>query len=247
MLAYLWRRLYITNKHEQFEADISAIVKGDVDDSPEVKEFYSHDASMFELVPEVVVAPKDADDIKQLVKFAVQRKQKTGEDISITARSGGTCMSGGAINESIVIDMTAHFNTIEKSTHSMLTHSRGCIIVTSRQKHYDTVRLCRPSQQPRALHDRWHGRKNSGGELSLRYGKTQDFVTELKVIFADGIEYVVKPLTKAELDKKIAQKDYEGNLYKQVYKLIESDYDNIQASRPNVSKDSTGITVGRME
>lgn len=84
---------------------------------------------------------------------------------------------------------------------------------------------------------------NSGGEKSLQYGKTEKFVTELKVVLGDGNEYTVKPLRKSELDKKMKQGDYEGNLYKQVFKLIEANYDQIKAAKPKVSKDSTAYHI----
>ena len=51
---------------------------------------------------------------------------------------------------------------------------------------------------------------NSGGEKSLEYGKTLNFVNELKVVFADGNEYTVKPLNRAELVRKMSQKTYRG-------------------------------------
>jgi len=81
---------------------------------------------------------------------------------------------------------------------------------------------------------------NSGGEKSLEYGKVENFVNELRVVFADGHEYVVKPLNKKQLDKKMAQKDYEGNIYKHVYDLCEKHYDAIKAAKPHVSKNSMG-------
>ena len=51
------------------KTDIAALIEGDLDDSPEVKEFYSHDASMFEMIPELVVAPKHSQDLQKIVKF----------------------------------------------------------------------------------------------------------------------------------------------------------------------------------
>jgi FAD/FMN-containing dehydrogenase len=81
---------------------------------------------------------------------------------------------------------------------------------------------------------------NSGGEKSLEYGKTDRYVTELKFVFADGVERVVKPLTKAQLAAKMGQGDFEGRVYTELYELLEANYDKIQAARPNVSKDSTG-------
>jgi FAD/FMN-containing dehydrogenase len=59
-------------------------------------------------------------------------------------------------------------------------------------------------------------------------------------VFADGNEYTVRPLTKPELDKKMAQKGYEGKIYREVFKLVDGNYDEIKAAKPHVSKDSTG-------
>ena len=66
---------------------------------------------------------------------------------------------------------------------------------------------------------------NSGGEKSLEYGKTDNFVTQLKMVLSDGNEYTVKPLTRAELVRKMAQKDFEGKLYKETFELLEAHYD----------------------
>jgi FAD/FMN-containing dehydrogenase len=81
---------------------------------------------------------------------------------------------------------------------------------------------------------------NAGGEKSLEYGKTQRFVKELKVVFSDGIERTVKPLAKAELDKKMSQKNFEGELYKRMFHLLDENYDLIKAAKPHVSKNSAG-------
>src|SRR6201999_3992937 len=56
-------------------------------------------------------------------------------------------------------------------------------------------------------------------------------------------EYVVKPLQGAALKKKLAQKDYEGAIYKRVYDLCEAHYDDIKAAKPHVSKNSMGYTL----
>src|SRR5690606_37268472 len=75
---------------------------------------------------------------------------------------------------------------------------------------------------------------NSGGEKSLEFGKTDQYVTEMKFVFADGVERVVKPLNKAQLAAKVGQGDFEGRVYKELYELIEANYDAIQAAKPNV-------------
>jgi FAD/FMN-containing dehydrogenase len=84
---------------------------------------------------------------------------------------------------------------------------------------------------------------NAGGEKSLEYGKTENFVTELKMIWADGNEYTVKPLQKAELEAKMAQKDFEGEVYREIFELVNKRYDQIKAAKPRVSKNSTGYNL----
>ena len=89
--------------------------KGELDESATALEFYSHDASMFELKPTLVVKPKDAKDVEELVKYVADNKPNDA-NLSITARSAGTCMSGGSINDSIIVDFQKHFTKIKSVT-----------------------------------------------------------------------------------------------------------------------------------
>ncbi|MEK7071163.1 MAG: FAD-binding protein, partial [Patescibacteria group bacterium] len=85
--------------------------KGDIENDNSVREKYSHDASLFEVVPEVVVFPKDGADVEAVVRF-VSEEKKNNPNISVTARSAGTDMSGGPLNESIILDTTRYLNKI---------------------------------------------------------------------------------------------------------------------------------------
>lgn len=84
---------------------------------------------------------------------------------------------------------------------------------------------------------------NSAGERTLKYGKAEDYILEAKVIFADGNEYIVKPLTRDELNKKMAQGDFEGNVYKNIFNLINNNEEDIKHSKPNVHKNSAGYYI----
>jgi FAD/FMN-containing dehydrogenase len=217
--------------------------KGELDDSSEAKEKYSHDASMFELRPKLVVMPKDSADVQTLVKL-VSSKKKSMPELSVTARSAGTDMAGGAINESVIVDFNKHFTTVKRVTAEEAQTQPG---VFYRDFEKETLKhgALMPSYPASRELCTVGGMvaNNSGGEKSLEYGKVQNFVKELRVVFADGNEYVVKPLNKKELDKKIAQKDYEGKIYKRIYDLCEKHYDQIKAARPHVSKNSMGYTL----
>jgi FAD/FMN-containing dehydrogenase len=217
--------------------------KGDTSDDAETLELFSHDASMFEIKPQLVVAPKDGADVATLVKTVADAKTEH-LDLSLTARSAGTDMSGGAINDSIIVDFNKYFRAIEEVTETS-AHAQPGVFYRDFEK--ETLKLKRLMPSYPASRDLCTiggmVNNNSGGEKSLEYGKTEDFVTELKVVFADGIERTVKPLTKQELTAKMMQQDFEGQVYKAIFDLVEKNYDQIKAAKPHVSKNSTGYNL----
>ena len=92
--------------------EIKDLIKGDVEDSKAVIQKYSHDYSIFEVSPELVVFPKNVDDIKKLVKFVNEKRALGLINISLTARGAGTDMSGGPLNTSVILDMTRYMNGV---------------------------------------------------------------------------------------------------------------------------------------
>jgi FAD/FMN-containing dehydrogenase len=228
---------------EAFLQELKKTFKGEIETDVPTRDKYSHDASMFEIVPQAVVAPKDSKDIQTLIKLTAKYKKEI-PDLSVTARSAGTDMAGGAINDSVIIDMNRYLTTIFEVSPDEAHAQPGVFYrdfekATLQQK---ALMPSYPASREMATIGGMIG-NNSGGEKSLEYGKTEDFVNELKVVFADGKEYVVKPLNKKELKAKIAQKDYEGNIYKQVFDLCEKHYDQIKAAKPQVSKNSMGYAL----
>ena len=217
--------------------------QGETDESPTALDFYSHDASMFELRPKLIVKPKDGKDVAAIVKVVAGLKKKRPE-LSVTARSAGTDMSGGAINDSVIVDFREHFTSIEKVT-ATTAHAQPGVLYRDFEPETFKYHALMPTYPASRDLCSIGGmvNNNSGGEKSLEYGKTEDFVTELKFVFADGVERTVKPLKKAELDKKMKQKDFEGEVYRKLYKLIDKNYDQIKAAKPHVSKNSTGYNL----
>ncbi len=214
--------------------------KGDVDQSLEARELFSHDASMFELMPEIVIAPRDAADIGLLIT-AVNDPAYKKLKLSITPRSAGTDMSGGAIGQSIVLDMKKYLNRIF-TTSATSAHAQPGVFYRDFEKETLKHGALMPSYPASRDLCTIGGMvaNNSGGEKSLQHGKTERFVTELKVVFSDGNEYTVRPLNKKELDAKMAQKDFEGKIYRDIFELVDKHYDEIKAAQPKVTKDSTG-------
>lgn len=215
-------------------------IAGDISTSDEDIAKHSHDASIFEIKPEVVIYPKNAEDVKKIVAWAVKEKPSRPE-LSLTARSAGTDMSGGPLNDSVILDFTKYFNHILEVGDDYAVTEPG-VYYRDFEKATLEKDLLLPSYPASRELCAMGGivANNSGGEKSLAYGKTERFVEELNVVLSDGNEYVIRGLNAQELEAKKSQQDFEGRLYRSVYELIDSNYDAIMAAKPNVSKNSAG-------
>ena len=218
-------------------------VRGDVLDDSETRVRYSRDASFFQVTPQVVVFPRDVLDLKALVAF-VEEERKEGNSLSLTPRAAGTDMTGGSIGESIIVGFEKYFNHMRKVNGDFAVAEPG---VFYRDFERETLKkgMIMPSFPASREICALGGMvsNNAGGEKTLKYGKTEKYVRELKMILSDGEEYVIKPLTREELIKKIKGKSFEAQIYKKMYKLIEEHYEEIMNARPKVSKNSAGYAL----
>lgn len=223
-----------------WQEELKNIIKGDVATDEKTLDKYSRDASIFEVQPKAVVFPKDTEDLKDLVKFVNENKEKYPE-LSLTARSGGTDMTGGPLTESIVVEFDKYFNHIKNVGESSAIVEPG---VYYRDLEKETLKqgLIFPSYPASKSICAIGGiiANNSGGEKTLRYGKTNEYVRRLKAVLSDGNEYEFKKLNKIELQKKKAQDDFEGGIYRKIYELLEDNFAIIKKAKPQVSKNSAG-------
>lgn len=220
--------------------EIRAFFKGDISDDEATLAAYSHDASLFEVRPKLVVFPKNADDVAQLVAWVSENKERH-PDLSITARSAGTCMSGGSVNESIIMDFSRYMNKIGAVSAEEASVEPGAYY-----RDFEKATLEKGSIMPAYTASReicavgGMVGNNAGGEKSIKYGKTENYVRSLDVVLRDGKMYTFRPLSKTELDAKIAEGTFEGNVYKELFALIDANYGTIKAAKPAVSKNSAG-------
>ncbi len=214
--------------------------KGESDHSRPTREKYSEDTSIFKIMPKLVVFPKDVADLYTLIHYVHTRR---GE-LSLTARSAGTDMSGGPLTDSIVVDFLSHFNRIVHVDSHTAVVQPG---VFYRDFEKETLKhdALMPSYTASRDLNTVGGMvaNNSAGEKSLTFGKTDRYVRSLKVILQDGIEYEFRKITRTELEAKKTQHNYEGEIYRRVEALIHAHKDAIEAARPQVSKNSAGYAI----
>lgn len=239
---------------QKIKNQIKGFISGDIKDDEQTLTTYSKDASLFEIKPKLIIYPKETQDIKNLVNFVSKNENtpdksggflaKSNKGLSITPRSGGTDMSGGALGESIILDMTKYFNNILEVTTSTATTQPGVYYRDFEKETLknDLILPCYTASREICTVGGMVA-NNAAGEKTLIYGQTKNFVKKLKVILSDGNEYIIESLDKASLDKKLAQKDFEGEIYNKIYELIEKKYNLIQSKKPKVSKNSSGYLI----
>lgn len=201
---------------------------------------YSRDASIFEIVPKCVVRPKDTEDVKNLVRWVSANKQAS-PDLSITARSAGTDMSGGAVNDSIIAEFTAHFNRIEMFGPDYAVAEPGVFYRDFEKQSLERGLILPCYTASKSLNTLGGmAANNSAGEKSLVYGQTTDYVEELHMVLADGNEYVFRALDNFELEGKLKLAGFEGEIYRKMFGLIQANQQLIQQHRPQTSKNASG-------
>lgn len=218
-------------------------IKGDVSDAADERAKYAHDTSLFERTPSVVVYPKDADDVSTLVK-AVHDAKAGGEDVSVTARSAGTDMSGGPLTRSVVAVFTKYMNKVIEVGDGYAVTEPGAYY-RDFEKATMAKGLILPSYPASRELCAMGGivNNNSGGERTLEYGKTEKYVEEVSVVLSDGSEATFKALGPDELDAKKKQTDLEGEIYRRMSALLIDNRALIEEHRPKVSKNSAGYAL----
>ena len=78
----------------------------DVDDSTLTRALYSSDASLYRVVPQVVVRPRHRDELVAILDTA----HETGAPV--TMRGAGTSIAGNAVGTGIVVDTLRHLNRV---------------------------------------------------------------------------------------------------------------------------------------
>lgn len=220
--------------------EIPPTFEGDIRHDAEILEKFSEDTSIFKIRPALIVQPKNVSDLNTLIHYVHTRR---GE-LSLTARSAGTDMSGGPLTDSIVVDMTRYFNQVHAVNTEFALTQPG---VYYRDFEKETLKhgVILPSYTASKELNTVGGMvaNNSAGEKSLTYGKTERYVQELKVVLQDGVEYSFKKLHHDDLGRKKQQQNYEGEIYRRVEQLIKDNKSEIQNAKPLVSKNSAGYSI----
>lgn len=195
-------------------------------------------------MPSVVVFPKNADDVSAVVRYAHEAKGR-GEAVAVAGRSAGTDMTGGPLTDSISLVFTKYMNHIGEIGEETAETEPGVYYRDFEKATLSKSGMLLPSYPASRELCAMGGivSNNSGGELTLQYGKTNRYVRELDVVLSDGTKTTLRPLFAPELAAKQALQTLEGEIYRKVHALIGAHEHEIEEARPNVTKNSAGYAL----
>lgn len=230
----------------ELEKELRGLLRGEVRSDDETLNVYSQDASIYQVRPQVVVFPQDLEDLKKLVSFAREKKE-AGQEISLTPRNAGSCMSGGSLNEHIIVDMSKNFVGVGTIEDGKVSVGAGTLFkdIDEKAEEQDLMFGAYTSSKDFCGIGGMLG-NNASGEKSIRFGATTDNTEVMHVVLADGNEYTFGPLNANQLEQKCAQDNYEGAIYRTVKEILETKADLIERERPNVRKNAAGYDLWRI-
>lgn len=218
---------------------------GQVLTSSDALKYFSTDGSIFTVKPSVVVYPKNENDVRKVARFTWQLAER-GRVIPITARGKGSDQAGAALGTGIMLAFPAHMNKIVEfdGRSGNVIIEPGLVYGRLQQTLHAYGRFLPP--YPSSIDFSTLGgaiANNAAGEKTVKYGATRDYVKNLRVVLANGEVIETRRLSKRELSKKMGLSTFEGEIYRNLDKLIEENKDLINRINVDVTKNSAGYDI----
>jgi len=219
--------------------------EGEIRNDEKTLDIFSRDASVFLVKPELVISPKNVFDVEKAITCAGD-VARDGEKISFGPRSAGTDMSGGTLTESVSLDMQKNFEGIlNVDDKEMTVDVLPGTFYRDLEKKLDEYDLLLPSYTASKELCALGGMvmNNSGGEKTLSYGKTADYIKTLHIVLADGNEYEIRPISSNMLASYIGKDDFLSRASRSLFEMLNENKEEIEKAKPHVTKNSSGYAL----
>lgn len=225
-------------------------ILGEVLTSPEVRNYFSTDGSVFKVAPSMVVYPKNTQDVRKVARFAWQLAEK-GHVLPITARGRGSDQAGAAIGSGMVLVFPAHMNRLlELDTKQMLARVQPGINFRTFQETAQSHGMFLPSYPASIDYATIGGAiaNNAAGEKTVKYGAMRNYVQSIELVLANGEILQTERISKKELEKRKGMTTFEGEIYRQIDGIITDNWNAISERAENqyVSKNSAGYAISQV-
>jgi FAD/FMN-containing dehydrogenase len=214
------------------ERELSSRIKGECFFDDGTRDRYSMAASWYKIQPVGVVLPKDADDVRAVVRYCAEN------EIPLIPRGAGTGLAGQAVGMGIILDFTKWMNHIERHDGSTATVQAGIVLKNLNQTLAPggvffpidpaSGSLCTIGGMIAT---------NAAGAHGLKYGATKDHVVSLDVVLSTAERVTIERPEKAAIHPTLAR------LRHALEDLLLPNRALITSQFPRVAKNSSGYNL----
>lgn len=219
-------------------------ILGEVSINPNTLKAMSTDASVLEIMPEMVVYPRVTNDIRKVARFVHQLAEK-GHVLPLTARGSGTDQTGAAIGKGIVMVLPAHMNRLfEFDSKQKLIRIQPGVNAQTLNDALMLHGMSIPSLPVSARYSTIGGAvmNNASSPRSGRYGDTCEWVHQLEIVLANGDVLQTERISKRDLNKKKGLQTFEGEIYRSIDNLIDDNQQLIHDMIASDIRDNVGYS-----
>jgi FAD/FMN-containing dehydrogenase len=231
--------------HKDLFDNLQKQIQGEVVFDEATLKQYSRDTSLFEIKPLAVLYPKNSIDISNIIKFVNDNKFNIPH-LAITPRSGGSDMTGGAIGQGLIVDVTRYMSQFDIDVEGFTAQVQPGVFYRNFEPEslkHGLIMPVYPASKDLAAFGGMIS-NNCAGEKSLQYGQMRNFVTRLRAVLSNGQEYEFKELSFDQVQEIINGKDeFIAGIYRRAFHTIEQNYEFIKNAKPKVSKNSSGYAL----
>ncbi len=215
-------------------------IEGEVRFDATSRRLYSTDASIYKIEPLGVVIPKTVQDLHTTVQVCAEMR------IPITARGGGTSLSGQSIGPGVIIDCSKYLNSIiEIDPQAKTARVQPGVVLDQLNRALAGFDLQFGPDVATASRANLGGMigNNSAGAHSIVYGKTIDHVRRLNAFLADGTQADLASLSPREWRRKEEPQTPEARIYREVRGIVETNADEIARRFPRILRRVSGYNL----
>lgn len=208
---------------------------------------YSTDESIFSIRPQIILQPENKKDVEIAVSV-IGRETKRFTSLSLTPRAAGTGLSGGALTDSMVIDVARNMRRIgevkSKGSITTITCDPGANFTEVEKvlKKYNVYLPPAPASKD-ICSIGGAVANNAAGPDSLKHGHMADWVESMEVVLRDGKTYTIEPLTYRAYKSLIEEDSAYAEIVKEVFALLEKHEKVITTARPQTRKNTAGYPL----
>ncbi|HZY88148.1 MAG TPA: FAD-linked oxidase C-terminal domain-containing protein, partial [Gemmataceae bacterium] len=213
---------------------------GEVRFDATARRLYSTDASLYQVEPLGVVIPRTVEDLVATVQVAAEAR------VPLTARGGGTSLSGQSIGPGLVVDCSKYLNAVlDLDPAARTARVQPGVVLDQLNRAAAAHGLQFGPDVATASRANLGGMigNNSAGARSIVYGKTLDHVRRLGVVLADGGRADFGPVSPQEWDRRAALRSAEGTAYREVREVVRRERDEIRRRFPRLLRRVSGYNL----